>query len=289
LNYPAPGSTLRVQRPTLIINNAIDYQSDLMTYRFEVAADSQFSNIVAQVPSLSAGAVTTAWTLDSDLADGTQYWWRCRASDGVNTGAWMAAESFLVSLVNTPPSPVRLASPPPGSILSDLTATLGWFPAVETNIGDSVAAYQLQIASEPLFTNLVVNDSQVPSSSTPDGSNWVMVLPLSSFAGASGLVTNKTYFWRVRAEDTWNEYSSWSTGLYWFVYGNPPPNISGFSKTTSGIGFSWQPTGKAVYIDYTPKLVSPSWSEVAGPIYGTNWSLEASGTTSQGFYRARSE
>ena len=100
LSAPAQLATVSILRPTLIVNNAVDYQTDPLTYRFEVYADASLSNLVAQVPVVASGTSLTTWQLDTDLPNGAQYWWRCQASDGTNTGPWMAAASFYVNQVN---------------------------------------------------------------------------------------------------------------------------------------------------------------------------------------------
>ena len=56
LNAPAQLSSVNVARPTLVVNNAIDYQSIPLSYRFEVYSDATLINVVSQVPGVASGA-----------------------------------------------------------------------------------------------------------------------------------------------------------------------------------------------------------------------------------------
>ena len=63
LNAPAWGADEATVRPTLVVNNAIDFQSDPMTYDYQVFDDSGLTNMVAQIPAVAGGIDTTSWTV----------------------------------------------------------------------------------------------------------------------------------------------------------------------------------------------------------------------------------
>jgi len=77
---PIAGGWVSEVRPTLRLQNAIDLQSDPLTYRFEVYGDAALTNLVAQVPAVASGAGTTSWQVDVNLPNNTQYWWRACAA-----------------------------------------------------------------------------------------------------------------------------------------------------------------------------------------------------------------
>lgn len=135
-----------------------------------------------------------------------------------------------------------------------------------------------------------VNDATVQVDGSASGSVWTVSKALGNLTGVMNLVTNETYFWRVRAQDSRSTYSDWSTGTWWFVYGTPAPSVRGFSTLNNGVmSFEWERTDKAVYIMFTTNLMSGTWQPASGPLYGTNLFLSTSNGVSTGFYRIRTE
>ncbi len=289
---PVDGATVSVYRPVLTVTNAVDTQTDPLTYAFEVyySADLDQESLVAQNPAIASGAFATFWELDTDLVDGSRYWWRCRASDGAYTGPWMATASFYVNHINSAPLPVVLAGPPPDSILHDLTHELAWKPTVDTNAGDIVSSYHLQVDASSAFTNPVVDDAAIAVSGTTSGSQWRVAMPLSSFSGSEALVENTLYFWRMRACDQWNAWSDWSAENMWFIFGTPPPTINTFATSSQDtFDLSWERSGKEVVMEFSPSLNETNWQVVAGPVTATNWTLELPEGHSSGFFRIRTQ
>jgi len=290
LDRPTQLGSTPLLRPTLSVTNAMDAQNDPLTYRFEVYADAALSNLVSDVAVVSAGADTTSWVLDGDLVNHSQYWWRCRASDASTNGPWMATASFYVNQTFNPPARVVIAGPPPGSILSSTNAMLTWYPSSDVDAGDYVKAYQVQIDNTNSFSSPEVNDANVQVDGSASGSVWTVSKSLGDFTGVMNLATNETYFWRVRAQDSRNDYSDWSTGTWWFVYGTPAPSVRGLNLANKGLmSFEWERTDKAVYIYFTTNLTTGTWVPAAGPLYGTNLLLSTSNGVSAGFYRLRTE
>jgi len=290
LENPAQLGSTPLLRPVLSVTNAVDAQNDPLTYRFEVYSDAALSNLVSQVPVVAAGAETTSWELNADLANHIQYWWRCRASDAATNGPWMATASFYVNQTFNPPACVVIAGPPPGSILSSINAMLTWYPSSDIDAGDYVRAYHVQIDNTNAFVSPEVNDANVQINGFASGAVWTVSKPLADLAGVNNLVTNTTYFWRVRAEDSRHEYSAWSTGVWWFVYGTPAPAVRGFNPVSNGsMSFEWDRTDKAVYVYFTSNLTSGVWQPEAGPLYGTNVLLSTPSGVSAGFYRLGTE
>jgi hypothetical protein len=179
LNAPEQLSSVSILRPTLVVNDAIDYQSDPLSYRFEVYSDATLTNLVSQVPGVASGASVTAWPVDVSLPNNGQYWWRCQASDGTNTGPWMPTASFFVNQTNHPPLPVTLAGPPSGTIVSNLDDVLFWYPTTDPDAGDAVGSYHIQVDDSPLFASPEISVTNLVVAAAPGEENWAIAVPLS--------------------------------------------------------------------------------------------------------------
>lgn len=96
---PAAGATVGGQ-PTLTVNNvARTGQPGTIVYRFEVAATSTFSSLLAVATVNEQAGSTTSATITASLANGN-YFWRVQASDPANavTTAFSGTSPFTVQL-----------------------------------------------------------------------------------------------------------------------------------------------------------------------------------------------
>jgi len=294
LAAPANLASVTIVRPTLSVTNAVDFQGDPLSYRFEVYADAALSNLVAQVPLVASGSVVSSWQVDTDLPNNAQYWWRCQASDGTNTGPWMTTATFFVNEINHPPSAPVVAGPPPGTLVTNLDALLLWFPSSgDPDEGDRVATYQIQIAADPAFTAIVINATNIPAVPVPPGSNWVLTLPLSVLPGTDTLVTGTLYYWRVSVQDLRGLSSDWSPGANTFQFGKAPPasaTLTGLRRGANGtMSLEWEGAAGELYVEFSLSLTTPNWQTIAGPLYGTNWIFTPIPGSPSGFYRVRSQ
>ncbi len=99
LYSPQDGSSVATLTPTLAITNALDPDSDSLTYEFEVYAGGVLVQTIPNIPEDASGV--TSRTLGTALADNTVYQWRARASDGDRYGEWMAMANFTVHIPQT--------------------------------------------------------------------------------------------------------------------------------------------------------------------------------------------
>jgi hypothetical protein len=293
LSSPRDQGIVGVLRPTLVVSNAVDYQSDPLSYRFEVYSDPDMSNIVAQVPVVASGTHTTAWQVDVNLIDHGQYWWRCQAAHDTNLGPWMVAASFYLNHTNRPPMVVQV----PGSavILTDTDGVLTWYPTTDPDLGDSVTAYQVQVDDDPFFGSPTVNDPTVQLSLPEALTPWLSVsIPLHTLAGVDQLQFGTGYYWRVRAMDSYFAWSAWSTGDHWLRLGMQapeaprltamyPPDAHGLMR------MGWSPTERPVYVEFKPSLQSTNWQTIAGPLSGYSHSVTNDPAKPMGFFRLRQE
>ena len=219
LNAPAQGASEPTVRPVLEVDNAIDFQSDPMTYEYQVFDDSGLTSVVAQVPAVAGGIDTTSWTIDVDLLPDTQYWWRCRATDdSAHTGGWMATATFFVQLTDHPPTVPVLLAPADGGELPDLNGRLTWLESTDPDAdnGDYVASYRVQVDDDPAFASPEIDAPGITNLTEASGA---LSVSLGELPGSGGLVTETLYHWRVNAKDSHGVASDWSAGPARFVFG----------------------------------------------------------------------
>jgi outer membrane protein assembly factor BamB len=111
------------------------------------------------------------------LAFHSKYYWRVSALNQWDTSTYSTVFQFT-TIIETPLTPVIL-SPSNGSTAQPLTPALNWGAALRAS------TYRLQVASDSLFSNLIVNDSTIATTSKQVG-------PLAN---------NTTYYWRVNAKN----------------------------------------------------------------------------------------
>jgi hypothetical protein len=229
---PLDNQTVEIVRPTLTVNNAIDYQSDALTHQFEVYADAALTQPVAQIPAVASGVSTTSWQVDVDLPDHAPYWWRARASDGTNTGPWSDTVVFNINEFNNPPLTVLIAGPANDSLLIDGNGLLAWFQTIDPDLGDQIRDYQIQIDNDYLFGSPEVNASGITVDSATYGPGFLASISLGDLPG-TGTLPSGRWFWRIRARDTRFSSGAWSGGYAYFrlptfyqrylrsIYGDP--------------------------------------------------------------------
>ncbi|NNE70640.1 MAG: T9SS type A sorting domain-containing protein [Rhodothermales bacterium] len=161
-----------------------------ISYRFQLAADTQFDNVIADEAGIPEAALDGI-----QLQAGTTYVWRVRAESVQGAGDWSAPGTFTtVEIAPGVPVPLR---PAPGS-LDEPTSTL-----LEWSAGDRAATYQLQVSA--------TGDYSAPQTDVEIAATEYQV---------SGLVRGSTYSWRVRARNT-GGVSDWATS--WFETEMDPP------------------------------------------------------------------
>ncbi|ROL60995.1 hypothetical protein D9V86_08030, partial [Bacteroidetes/Chlorobi group bacterium ChocPot_Mid] len=149
------------------------------TYDLQIATNANFTNIVQSYVNLT-GTSRTITGLDYN----TTYYWRMKSRLSGCESDWSPSRIFK-TYYDAP----ALNSPYEGRICLDLVGyKFEWFAI------PSVVSYQLQIAKDSLFVNLVVNQENIfdlyyNNATLPDGLTQ--------------------YFWRVRAKDASNT-GKWS-------------------------------------------------------------------------------
>ncbi len=196
-------------RPTLTVENAVDPQSDPMTYRFEVYADEALTQLVAQVPAVASGAGVTSWQVDVNLPDNHFYWWRCRADDGDDTGPWSEVATFAVNEINNLPNVPTLVSPLNGTTIYSLNELVIWRTTDDPDPGDRIIDYHLEVDDDADFSSPLVSQEGIEVTGLPDGAGFLVGVPFADLGGIEAIRAGG-WFWRIRARDSRFGYGAWS-------------------------------------------------------------------------------
>jgi hypothetical protein len=160
--------------------------SGAISYETQVCSDIGCSTVLR-----SSGALASSqWVVTPDLGDGTQYYWRARASNPCGAGSWSEVWNFT-TVCPIPDAP-SLTSPPDGTTGASATTTLNW--------GDvsGATSYDVQVCFDTACASVV------SSAGAMEGSQWTVSPALSD---------GTRYYWRARANNpcgagswtnTWN-------------------------------------------------------------------------------------
>ncbi len=192
---PANGSTGISLNATL----TWDASPGATSYGFQIALDSNFSNISDQLAGLT-GLTNT----ESGLSSATTYYWHVDATDSVGTSPWSPTWHFTtVGGPSGVPSVPNLVSPANGQANLSTSLRFTWNPSA------GAVSYDFQIATDTAFTN-VIND--------------VGGLTVPTDTVDTGLSPGTTYYWRVDAADSAGT-SQWSQ-VWQFTTANSGATIS---------------------------------------------------------------
>lgn len=211
--HPAVGARLaRGGDPiTLTVENASSNSPRPLTYVYEGSLDAVFSSEVFRQENVAPGTGgTTSLRVTSPLAAGQTYYWRARATDGVNVSAYSDTAHFTVfePFVLSAPTPT---APGGGTVVASLQPTLRAENAARSGPPEPVF-YAFEVASTPAFS------STVAAATVPEQTDHTDLT-------VSPLDANSTYYWRVRATSA-SATSPWSTVLQFITPAAataPPP------------------------------------------------------------------
>ena len=93
---PEDGAAVGTDYPTLTVGNA-DGGAAMLTYRFEIARDSDFGDLVAADEGINQGFDgTTSWRVPVALTRGDMYYWRSQARAELDTGPYSPPANFTI-------------------------------------------------------------------------------------------------------------------------------------------------------------------------------------------------
>jgi hypothetical protein len=189
---PAPGSTVLSRRPQFKWSEVPGADQ----YQLQLSTSKTFGTLLMTLTSPSAEVV-----LSRSLPVNANIYWRVRGRvDGVYQ-VW--SQTYHFKSPKSPSTPV-MVSPSNNAVTKTYRPKLSW-EASSLSTGTSFEMYELQIATDPGFSQLVL---QHYISRRTTRSYVVDKDPLNP--DAMLLKPNTRYFWRVRAFNTLNQVSDWS-------------------------------------------------------------------------------
>lgn len=178
------------QQPiNLVIENPSSNSPRPFTMRIELSSNAQFSTEVASRDGLTPGANgRTSFQIPDALPAGRVYYWRVRAEDGANTGAFSAPRAFEVMEPVIIGAPVARSPIGSGRIATRRpTLTVANAPVSGPHLP---IRYHWEVATDQAFSNRVVfEETEAGALET-------------SLTVPGDLATNTMYYWRVRVTDS---------------------------------------------------------------------------------------
>ncbi len=111
---PQAGSQVNDERPTLVITNVTVSGGSTPSYTFQVARDSGFADIAAEVSGVAQDpSGQTSWRVNVALGNG-EHFWRARARTGGTDGPFSAVADItvLTAFKSQTPATASLSSTP---------------------------------------------------------------------------------------------------------------------------------------------------------------------------------
>jgi hypothetical protein len=185
---PAGGSTVAALTTDVVVSNATDPDSPVLSYYFEADTAPTFdtANLIRS-EEVAEGQEKTTWALGG-LSDNTRYFVRVKASDGMAESPWSPVVAFYANTANDPPTAPVLDNPSSGAGVTVFSPTLSVRNAADLD-GDTLT-YEFEVCSDAAMTNSIAHADSIPE--TPQATAWEIPLALTE---------NQTYFWRARASD----------------------------------------------------------------------------------------
>ncbi|MCX6551317.1 MAG: hypothetical protein NTY02_10000 [Acidobacteria bacterium] len=243
---PGQGSTIRSEEQpvTLTVQNSTTNGQRPITYVFELASDSGFSNrILVREGIQPGGDGKTALRLPDALAADRTYFWRAKAEDGANASPYSAAVSFAVVNIAVIQPPVPVA-PIGGATTSSQSPQFSVQNSSRTGPAGAIS-YTFEISENESFTAMVAVVT-IAEGTSP-----------TKFTIAQQLKERTRHYWRARAFDS-NVMSDWTVTQSFVT--PAAPTVPTPTPTPTPTPGSWPRTGEEVvnYVTtrYPDKLVA---------------------------------
>src|SRR4051794_25731107 len=211
---PGPASKISIEKQpvTLLIENAGSTGPRPLTYSFDIATDTGFSNKIFSRESIAQGdGGRTSLRMTDTLPTGHTYYWRVRAEDGANTGPYPTPASFDIFtpiVIDVP----GLAAPPPNSTVLIVRPTFTLTNAPRSGPTGGVT-YLVELADSDSYANKVATWT---AAETPNQTNLLSPVDLAY---------GKVYYWHARAYDP-TTLGPWSVTQAFQMLPEPAPVFS---------------------------------------------------------------
>lgn len=208
LSLPSEGSILATNSPALIVISAGDIEHDPLTFEYEVYADAALTTLVA-----NAANRPMSWVVSPPLTlENETHWWRTRANDGYENGAWSEVRSFVLDVINSPPVAGTLLTPIGGGPVPSTAPHFDWTDAADSDPAQGPISQTLYVATDGQFVF---------------STQWTD-LPQSEFV-YGGLSVAQRYWWKVRFTDKDGQWVETPIG-HFFI---PGPGDMNMNQTVS--------------------------------------------------------
>ncbi len=196
LRNPGEGAWVETLSPKLAINPSMDPDNDRLIYRFEIYADSQFTQLVA-----SGESDVPEWIVSAELSDNTWYYWRAQAEDEHGaTSAWMNTAAFFTDTNGIDDAPAIVLLEPSGVLLTNADSILiRW----EDSDPDSDARISLYYDTDTAGEDGTLIEEEI--SEDPDGEN-------DAYRWNIGEMVDGTYYVYTTISDGSTSETRYSTG-----------------------------------------------------------------------------
>lgn len=216
------GVTVAALRPTF----EWDRSPNVTKYTLQISLFDTFKSIkVNKTFSVPAGTDSVAYTLTSDLAQNTTYYWRVQAVGAKAKSDFSAVQQFTTP--ETPPKAPSLIAPK-NKTVTVYNPELSWYPVVP--LAGHTIEYNIQLSNSSKFATILTRYEGIDATT--------FTIPVELDAGK--------YYWRVQAIDDRGVVSNWSSGAYF----NTPATVVlrvidaaqyslGTQEGVQGIDVSW--------------------------------------------------
>ena len=244
--------TYASQPITMTVTNGVTTGTTALTYAFEVASDTGFSNRVYSKDGVAQGTGGRTSLAIDKLPGAKTYYWRVRINSGSASGPNSAVRAFVVGPEVVLGIPVPSSPTQGGTAFAPIALTVN-------NITRSGPAgqisYRFQISESSSFADLVF-DGTATEQGGPGGQTSISV--------TANLTDGGTYQWRAQALDPTNGLTTTFSGVSTFRAQLFSMQRAVIHHSPSDLG-SWPETAKITSLVFTGDAMVLDFDKRDGP------------------------
>ncbi|MET0028822.1 MAG: Ig-like domain-containing protein [Candidatus Thiodiazotropha sp.] len=189
IESPLYDAEVLILEPELTVRNSAQDVAGSLSYSFELYADSEMTELVAEVTGMTASHEnTTSWVPDVSLQDNSTYTWRVRSSNGALFSEWVEGR-FRVNTANDAPGALTVSYPVDGMEVDRVNPLLAVNNANDPDLDVLTYGFELSLyddLSEPIVS------VEGLESGVGGATGWVVESPLQE---------DTYYYWQARVTD----------------------------------------------------------------------------------------